>query len=92
MKKLIVVLFAMFSALSIQTANAGPFVGVGTAVAAGTSAGPAGVLVGALIGGMITANYDKPVPYNLTDACKAQTVKAAGGNYSFTSYEHCLSK
>ncbi len=31
-----------------------------------------------------------PAPYNLTDACKAQTVTAQGANYVYTTYEHCL--
>ena len=30
-----------------------------------------------------------PVPADLTDACKPQTVKAVNGNYSYTSYDHC---
>ena len=33
-----------------------------------------------------------PVPSHLTDACKAQTVKVANSNYSYTSFEHCLKK
>lgn len=34
----------------------------------------------------------QPTPYNLTDACQAQTVKTEGSNISYTSYEHCLKK
>lgn len=36
--------------------------------------------------------YEKPVPYHLTDACKAQSIQVAGTNYSYSSYEHCLKK
>lgn len=34
----------------------------------------------------------KPTPFNLTDACTAQTVKSKDGNYSFDSYDHCITK
>lgn len=43
-----------------------------------------GILVGTQIG--------KPVPAHLTDACQAKTVKAENGNYSYTTFEHCLKK
>ena len=33
-----------------------------------------------------------PVPFHLTDACKAQTVQVAGTNYSYSTFEHCLNK
>lgn len=36
--------------------------------------------------------WGKPVPFHLTDACKAQVVQVKDSNYSYTSYEHCLKK
>lgn len=44
----------------------------------------------ALLFGIAVGNtlYDEP-HWSLRDGCKAQTVKAAGGNYGYTSHDHC---
>ena len=39
--------------------------------------------------GMAQSGEVKPAPAYLTDACKAQTVKAENANYVYTTYEHC---
>ena len=46
---------------------------------------PVGLAIGLIVG----ANYDKPIPAYLTDACQAKKVKAENGNYFFSSVEHC---
>lgn len=44
------------------------------------------------LGYLTRDNLHKPIPYNLTDACQAKTIKTQDGNYSYTSYEHCIEK
>lgn len=46
-------------------------------------------LFAAFIGAMVGANWGKPVPAYLTDACQPVKVKAENGNYFFESIEHC---
>jgi hypothetical protein len=91
MKKLIAVAAIAVSMFSVN-ANASPLLPIGVGTGAGASAsvgaGPAGV--GLVVGFLVARNMDKPIPYNLTDACKAQTVKKEGANYSYTTFEGCI--
>lgn len=77
MKKLIIAVIAAFAVSSVS---------LPAKADAGTS------ITALVMGFMFLAGHEsaKPTPYNLTDACTAQTVKAKDGNYSFTSYDHCI--
>ena len=44
------------------------------------------------LGYIARENKDKPIPYNLTDACQEKTIKSLDGKYSYISYEHCIGK
>ena len=71
---------------------------VSLAFAAPAHALPAfGVVVIAGASGYLGHNSDRilagiPVKAHLTDACKVKTVKVANSNYSYDTYEHCLTK
>lgn len=57
-------------------------------VRADTLFAPVAFAAGLILG----SEYGKPVPYNLSSECKEKIVKSNDGNYSYTSYEHCLEK
>lgn len=88
MKKLIAVILFAVSVPSM--ASPVPSLIAGGIGAGGSAAGAGPVGVGFVMGVLIARNYDKPIPYNLTDACKAQTVKKEGANYSYTTFEGCI--
>lgn len=77
MKKLLVVLFvSLFVSLPVK---ADPSMGVVVAVA-----------VAAGVAGKYSDNLLALKPnFNLTEACKAKTVQAAGGTYGYVTFEGC---
>lgn len=77
MKKLLAVLFvSLFVSLPVK---ADPSMGVVVAVAVASG-----------VAGKYSANLLAMKPnFNLTDACKAKTVQAAGGTYSYVTFEAC---
>jgi hypothetical protein len=46
-------------------------------------------VVAFLAGGVAGSTMNDEPNYTFRDGCQAQTVKAAGGNYGYTSYAHC---
>ncbi len=48
-------------------------------------------LIGVLFGIFVGANLNTEPHWSLRDGCKVQTVKAAGGNYGYESYDSCKS-
>ncbi len=44
-----------------------------------------------VFGIFVGANLDTEPHWSLRDGCKPETVKVAGGNYSYTSYDKCAS-
>lgn len=71
---------------------------VSLAFAAPVNAMPAfGVVVVTATAGYLGHNSDRilagiPVKAHLSDACKVKSVKVANSNYSYNTFEHCLSK
>lgn len=45
-----------------------------------------------LIGVGVGTQVKKPVPFHLTEACQAKTLKTEGSNISYVSFEHCIKK
>jgi hypothetical protein len=96
MKKLIAVAAIAVSMFSVN-ANAAfcvpSSVGCVPTPVVGTAGGasaltPVGVAL--TVGYLVGRNWNEPVPAHLTDACKAQTVKKEGANYSYTTFEGCI--
>lgn len=44
------------------------------------------------LGILVGTQFNKEVPYHLTDACKPQTLQSSTGTTKYISYEHCLKK
>lgn len=63
---------------------------IGLVPSAKAAVDPVSVLI--LAGFVAGTQMGKPVPFYLTDACKAQVIQQTGANYSYSSYEHCLNK
>lgn len=73
MKKFLVVIAVVMYAGAVPAVNADVIIPV-VSFAAGLYAG--------------TSKNDEP-HWSFRDGCKSETVKAVGGNYGYTSYDHC---